>query len=337
MGINDPSRERFEAALSLKKHDRVPIIEFIMDPVNLEILIERKPTKEQPVTLEEVRELSCRLGFDLLATGGTGPFYTFPEPSSEGRYKVGGLQSRDDVERTAGPDNIRDLIEGAKQTISFAAERDMGTYVFFFAPFTSVYCGMGIDRFWMTMYDDPELIEQAFDKANEYAMQVMAALSELDITMMLIADDVADNHGLLIQPNAFRDLWMPRMRKLVAPAIAKGIPIMVHTCGNGTDLLPLADELGITAIEPLQPTCNDIYQIKKDYGDRFCILGNIDIAGVLAFGTPEEVREDVRVHIDRLAGNGGYVVHSSHSIVDAIPRANFRAMVDEAKTYGRFG
>ena len=66
------------------------------------------------------------------------------------------------------------------------------------------------------------------------------------------------------------------------------------------------------------------------------ILGNIDIAGVLAFGTPDDVRADVRMHIDRLAVNGGYVVHSSHSIVDAVPHENLLAMVDEAKSYGRF-
>ena len=195
---------------------------------------------------------------------------------------------------------------------------------------------MGIDRFWMRTCEDPGFIEEAFDKANNYAVELMGALSELDITMMLIGDDVAYNEGMLINPVAFRELWYPRMEKLVAPALAKDSPIMLHNCGNWTDLLPLADQLGFAAIEPLQPTCNDIYQIKKDWGDRFCILGNIDIAGVLAFGTPDEVRADVRKHIDALAGNGGYVVHSSHSIVDAIPHENFLAMVDEAKTYGRF-
>jgi len=338
MDINSPSRERFEAALALKKHDRVPVYEFVIDRINLEKLIGRKLDPEQPhgATSSELRDACCRLGFDLMPVGATGPFYGMPEATEEGRYKKGGLETREDLARTVAPDNIEAVVESAKQAIEFAAEKNMGTWAFFFCPFTGTYCGMGIDRFWMKVYDDPRLIEDAFDKANDYATAVMEALCETDITLMVLADDCADNNGLLLRPSQFRELWFPRMKKLLAPALAKGIPTMLHNCGNWKDMLPLADELGFTAIEPIQPTCNDIYQIKREYGGRFCILGNIDIAGALAFGTPEEVRADVREHIDRLAGNGGYVLHSSHSIVDRIPHENFLAMVDEAKSYGRF-
>jgi len=56
-------------------------------------------------------------------------------------------------------------------------------------------------------------------------------------------------------------------------------------------------------------------------------VGNIDVAGPLAFGTPEEVEADVREHVARLASGGGYVGATSHSVLDDIPPENFMAMI----------
>ena len=87
---------------------------------------------------------------------------------------------------------------------------------------------------------------------------------------------------------------------------------------------------------PIQASCNDIYAIKRDWGDCLCLFGNMNIEGVLFTGTPEEVAEDTKEHIDRLSSDGGYVVQSSHSIVDAIPTKNYLAMIEATIRYGIF-
>ena len=61
-----------------------------------------------------------------------------------------------------------------------------------------------------------------------------------------------------------------------------------------------------------------------------------DLAGVLSFGTPTEVVEDTKEHIDRLAPGGSYVVCSSHSITDPVPSENYIAMIETAQTYGKY-
>jgi uroporphyrinogen decarboxylase len=98
--------------------------------------------------------------------------------------------------------------------------------------------------------------------------------------------------------------------------------------------MPRLVEWGIHLVSPVQPKCNDIYALKRQYGDRIAFRGNMNIEGVLAFGTPAQVRADTREHIERLAGDGGYVVGSSHSIVDAIPPANYFAMIEAACEFG---
>ena len=62
----------------------------------------------------------------------------------------------------------------------------------------------------------------------------------------------------------------------------------------------------------------------------------MDIASVLWHGIPGEVEVDNREPIERLAGDGGYVVCSSHSIIDDIPTDNFLAMVRTAHQQGKY-
>ena len=89
-------------------------------------------------------------------------------------------------------------------------------------------------------------------------------------------------------------------------------------------------------VNPVQPRSNDIYALQEKWGNQITFRGNMNIEGVLAFGTPDEVRTDTREHIERLSGNGGYVVASSHSIVDAIPPENYFAMIDTACEFGKY-
>jgi uroporphyrinogen decarboxylase len=114
------------------------------------------------------------------------------------------------------------------------------------------------------------------------------------------------------------------------------IPIQWHCCGKIDQFIPQLVEGEIDALTPIQASCNDIYALKNKWGDRICLVGNMNIEGVLAFGSPEEVRADTREHLEKLSYNGGYVVASSHTIVDAIPAENYFSMIETAVEFGRF-
>ena len=53
-------------------------------------------------------------------------------------------------------------------------------------------------------------------------------------------------------------------------------------------------------------------------------------------GTPEEVRQDTRIHIEALGPGGGYIVGSSHSVTDDVPPENFQAMIEATWEFGRY-
>ena len=94
---------------------------------------------------------------------------------------------------------------------------------------------------------------------------------------------------------------------MLEPLHARGIPVTFHSDGMIEPVIPLIISLGFCSLNPLEPYGMNIYDIKRRFGDRICLVGNLDIAGPLAFGTPEEVRRDTIEHLERLAPGGGYV------------------------------
>ena len=79
----------------------------------------------------------------------------------------------------------------------------------------------------------------------------------------------------------------------------------------------------------------DLRWVKQNYGQRFCIIGNIDSSRTLPFGTCAEVATEVREAIDIAAPGGGYVLASDHSLHDGIPVENITTMFAVGAEYGR--
>ena len=112
---------------------------------------------------------------------------------------------------------------------------------------------------------------------------------------------------------------------------------MFHSCGNITDIFDdIIMELGVDAINPIEPYSMNIYDIKEKYGDKITISGNIDVAGPLAIGTPDEVRTEVREHLERLKPGGRYICSSNHSIMNDVKVENYKAMIDTIIEYGQY-
>ena len=105
-----------------------------------------------------------------------------------------------------------------------------------------------------------------------------------------------------------------------------------HTCGAVSSFLDDFADMGLDCLNPLQLSAKgmDARTIKEKYGDKFTFWGGgVDTQKTLPFGTPEEVRREVRERIDILGKNGGYVFNTIHNIVANVPPENLIAMYEE--------
>jgi uroporphyrinogen decarboxylase len=92
----------------------------------------------------------------------------------------------------------------------------------------------------------------------------------------------------------------------------------------------------MNGLHPIQPAAMDIKQIKAKYGNRVCILGNIDLDYTLTLGTPDEVDKEVRERIAVAGPGGGYIVTSANSLTDYCKTENVWAMARAIKKYGKY-
>ena len=144
------------------------------------------------------------------------------------------------------------------------------------------------------LYDDRKFVETVMDIFNDWTLAVVEHIYELDFDYVIISDDLAHSAGPLFSPQIFRELFVPRYRRVVEK-LKK--PWILHTDGN---FLPLIEDLlplGMSAIGNLEPAAVDIVQLKKDYGHRVALLGNIDLNYTLTRATEEEVEAQVKLRI----------------------------------------
>ena len=193
----------------------------------------------------------------------------------------------------------------------------------------------GFNDFFVNIYTNREFAEALMDICVDFYLQVIDVALDAGLSFLFLADDIAFKQGTFLEPGLFKEVWLPRMKKLVKPAKEAGVPVMFHSCGNVTSIFDdIIMELGVDCINPIEPYSNNIFDIKKKYGDKITISGNIDIAGPLAFGTPEEVDTEVKEHLEKLMVGGRYILSTNHSIMNDIPLRNYDAMLNALYKYG---
>jgi uroporphyrinogen decarboxylase len=141
-------------------------------------------------------------------------------------------------------------------------------------------------------------------------------------------------------PNMFRELALPVLRRVTELAAGMGLPTHVHSCGPEALLVKwAAEETRLTVIDPLEiPPMGDcnLSELKRLYGDRIVLKGNLHTIDVMLNGTPDEVAGASRKAIDDAAAGGRFILSTGDQTPRDAPEANIRAVVETARTYGRY-
>jgi len=194
----------------------------------------------------------------------------------------------------------------------------------------------GLEKFIKDLYLNPTFARKLLDKVFSSSFELAKMMMDVGVDVLAIGDDYADTHGPLLSPKLFREYELPYVRAICNEAKRRGIPIWKHSDGN---LYPIIEDLidaGISGLHPIEPPVMDLADVKKRYGHRIFLAGNVDCRQVLPYGSEEDVRRYVRQCIDSAADGGGYILTSSNSLHANVKVENIYAMVDEARKYGRY-
>ena len=195
----------------------------------------------------------------------------------------------------------------------------------------------GTSQFLIDMIERPKFVHELIEVALSYDLPAMVRMVEAGADVIVFGDDYADKNSTLMSPKHFQQFILPGLKRCVDAAHDAGAYVVKHTDGNIMGIIDMIINTGIDALNPIEPQAGmDIGLIKREYGQRIAIIGNIDCGYLLSQAPVEEVRRGTRETIAAAAPGGGYLLSSSNSIHSSVRPENFMAMVETLRECGGY-
>ncbi len=199
--------------------------------------------------------------------------------------------------------------------------------------FQSVLEGFGIESFSRMIVKEKEFMRRVIsDREKLFSNIIKQCIDNFERIAFFIGDDLAYNSGPFVSPRIFNEMFLPSYKRISKMARKRGVKLIFHSDG---DILPLIDGLieCFDAIHPWQASAHiDITEIKKQYGDKVCIMGNVPVA-MLIHEKPSKISSYVKLLLKECAPGGGYFMSSGNSVVPQVPIRKYMAML---RTFWRY-
>jgi uroporphyrinogen decarboxylase len=331
VGMN--SRERVMLAFERQEPDRVPLFEAWIETEVVNAL------GGDPYIARENLDLDCMpLGSHPKNTRAYGDGVDeWGRVFKNGQYYKGLIKSEEDLEKYTAPvTHAQDWFPSDE--IKSIKRKYSEEYALYFAWHDCTlglsYLRMGIGNFLLSLYENPELVKVVIEKSTEWTIALVDQANQNEVDFLILGDDAAENSRPLISPNLFRELILPEYKKIVK---ASDVPIIWHSDGHITPLLPMIIEAGFAGIHSLEPKANiDLADIKSLYGDKLVLVGNLDTTNILCQLDLALVREDVERCIKQGAPGGGYLFSSSNSLFEGHKVEAILEAYHHAKKMGKY-
>jgi len=341
----------------------VPLFEFGMEVPMIETILGRKlrsfaesSFRNPRCKAEDLVRVYATLGLDMLTIGDDSFFSESAAPIwkdsrtyvnefgqvwrvEKGRntelYYGGALR----LEEGAAPPELDAFdpsrTEYARSVVKAADERGMAVVANVHGGFASAYLACGLENFFLGIRRFPKQAAELISSFTDFWAQLSRQLIDLGVDVIGVGDDLADKHGPFLSPTDWRRLCKPSLERIAQETKMKGGLTFFHSDGNINLILNDVVEAGFDGLHSMEPLAGmEIGSIKKNYGDRLCLLGNVDCSQTLCFKSPSDVAEETRKVIQRASPGGGHILCSSNSLHSGVKLENYLTMVATARRYG---
>ncbi|GHT97091.1 hypothetical protein FACS1894142_0770 [Spirochaetia bacterium] len=168
------------------------------------------------------------------------------------------------------------------------------------------------------------MLERTLEKCGDY------------LDFIWYGEDLGTQRAPMISRDMYLASMKPIHKRFFDLARAYNKPCIVHTCGSSSWVYEDFIEMGVAGVDTLQPEAADMAPkyLKAHFGNRLCYRGCISTAGPLAYGTVDEVVDQVKYTLGIMMNGGGYHFAPTHQIQDNSPTENVVAMYQAAHDFG---
>lgn len=206
-------------------------------------------------------------------------------------------------------------------------------------PFLTYKDLRGMEQAYMDLILNPDLVNYCLDKLFDFCYEHTVRIYEQipgQVDISYVAEDFGAQEDLLVSPKVIREFFIPRMERMIDLAHQAGAYAFFHSDGAVKKIIPDMIAAGIDVLNPIQWRCKGMERegLKRDFGDEVIFHGGVDNQYTLAFGSVEEVREEVITNVEVLGAGGGYILGPCHNIQAVSPPENVVAMYETGYEYG---
>jgi uroporphyrinogen decarboxylase len=181
----------------------------------------------------------------------------------------------------------------------------------------------------MDLLLNPSFVEELLDRITDIQVAVARRFIVLGVDGGYFGDDYGAQKGLLFSPQIWRSMFKPRLARMFAVFRDADLPVILHSDGQISEIIPDLVEIGLTTLNPAQPEVLDHAWLKRTFGDRLTFYGGVSTQTVLPHGAPQEVKYAVQSCASTLAADGtGLLIAPSHSMMTDIPMENVDALLE---------
>ncbi len=351
-------RERILEALDGRAPDRVPLALgfFAVDGAALappgawrDDLVD-VAFVEFPISAEEDdlrRRAQPYEGNTRLGTAGQAARYaswTYHPELPEQRNPLEGARTLADLERFGFPEACGPFVAGGLAS-QVAAIHAIGLAATGNTPhlggelFEAAWRLRGLEQLLLDLIERKEMAHYLLDRLADLARRNAVALARAGVDVLALDDDVGMPGTMMIGPGTWREFFRPRLAGIIgaARAVNPALRVAYHSDGHIEPILDDLIEIGVDAINPLQPEHMDAAGIRRRYGPRLALWGTIGRQTTFSFADPAEIRREVRERIDAL-GPAGLVLAPAYDIDEPdVPWTSVAAFLEAGATFGAIG
>jgi uroporphyrinogen decarboxylase len=336
-----PDIVNFLNTLRNKGSSKIPLAELGVHP-----LIKKKFINKEITGLKEDVEFWFQAGYDYIKLQPGADFNpqkigvddkvtynddgtVFRKWASEGQGVISDLK---DLENYVFP-SVNDFDYSNFEKIKSLLPEGMGVVGQYGDIFTMTWEMMGFENFSISTFENPDLIELLSTKLGELVLSMFENMAKSDaVDALWYSDDIAYTNGLLVSPDTLEKYFFPWLKKIGDLAKQYNKPFMYHSDGILYDVMDRIINCGVNALHPIEPKAMNIIEVNERYGDKLCLIGNIDV-DLLSRGTPEEIKQNVISNIENISGKGGYCVGSGNSIPEYVSFDNYLTLIQTVREY----
>ncbi len=208
-------------------------------------------------------------------------------------------------------------------------------FVHVWGVFELVQFHMGMEEVLVNLALEKEKMAELFLRMAEWSAKTVEKTIELGADVIELSDDWGQNNVLLFNPKDWWQLIYPAEKKITEAAKSRGVPLVLHSDGDITQVLDGVVKLGVDALHPVQESAGmDMQMMKTKYSDKLSIMGGLDTAMALPFKNEKEIQAEVERIFQILKPGGGYIFSGSHMIQDDTPLSVVEAAYRKAYEIG---